>query len=304
LLLTQARLGKTQAPEGYGFYLTTDKETASGYKPQDSGSLAELYVRMEKPLSVNQKNFTEEQLTSIVSEMVDAEIAKYPDEISDYKDGFLSNYVDTYSTNRKAAIREVVSIIGSGNEKAVDQIAELANASGSKSIVFDAVTKATGFDGVVADGYGGRGEAGGTIYVAWNPTQIKSVDNQGTFDPSNTNIYKSGLGCGANAEGGGGFQPGNSFARGDGAGGESGSSGCVITNAKEAADAIAKEVIVWAEKMKQQDRLGGEVPSEEELKKNWMKVFRSRKLNEGDKAAFSELNPELGRRYTRSRKTE
>ena len=42
-----------------------------------------------------------------------------------------------------------------------------------------------------------------THYVVFNPTQIKSVNNQGTFDPTNPNIYKSILapiGAGALAE--------------------------------------------------------------------------------------------------------
>jgi phage portal protein BeeE len=117
-------------------------------------------------------------------------------------------------------------------------------------------------------------------------TSADSIHEYG-YDPAERS--KSGSDCGANAEGGGGFQPGNSCARGDG----SKSGAGVIINAKDAATAIAKEVIKWAEKMKQQDRLAGEMPTEEEVKQNWMKLFRSRKLNEGDKTAFAELNPEL-----------
>jgi len=87
-----------------------------------------------------------------------------------------------------------------------------------------------GFDGIIYkdaskhfENFGARGNGekikpGTRHYIVWDSRQIKSVENQGTFDPSNPNIYKSGSDCGANAEGGGGFQPGNTCARGGGSG--------------------------------------------------------------------------------------
>ena len=52
------------------------------------------------------------------------------------------------------------------------------------------------YDAIIADegGVGGYGEAvksRGFSFVPFEPTQIKSVNNQGTFDPTNPNIYKS-----------------------------------------------------------------------------------------------------------------
>ena len=43
----------------------------------------------------------------------------------------------------------------------------------------------SGNDGIVI-----KGTSGDNLYVAFSPTQIKSVNNRGTFDPSNPNIYK------------------------------------------------------------------------------------------------------------------
>jgi hypothetical protein len=48
--------------------------------------------------------------------------------------------------------------------------------------------KSLGYDGVVDESYG--------QIAVFNPTQIKSINNQGTFDPKNPNILK-GLGLGA-----------------------------------------------------------------------------------------------------------
>lgn len=42
-----------------------------------------------------------------------------------------------------------------------------------------------GYDGIAVDDE----EFGGTSYVAFEPTQIKSVENRGSFDPENANIY-------------------------------------------------------------------------------------------------------------------
>ncbi len=58
------------------------------------------------------------------------------------------------------------------------------------------IVEALGYDGIidnsVTDKFGNRGlamEEGTTHYIAFEPTQIKSVDNQGTFDENNPNIY-------------------------------------------------------------------------------------------------------------------
>lgn len=41
-----------------------------------------------------------------------------------------------------------------------------------------------GFDGIIVN------EKGETTYCVFNPNQIKSIDNNGDFDPNNTNIYR------------------------------------------------------------------------------------------------------------------
>lgn len=182
------KMGSNGSAEGYGFYFTDDKDTASGYQGKDGGSLLEVYLSIQKPLDVKQKNFSIKDTKSIIKKMVESEISEYPDEIPDYKDSFLSNIVDTYSISFDQAVNETAKLIQEGNEQAVDQIAELANISGSKERAFAAVREVTGYDGIKADGYSGEGLGGGNIFVAWFPEQIKSVNNRGTFDPNDARI--------------------------------------------------------------------------------------------------------------------
>ncbi len=87
------------------------------------------------------------------------------------------------------SINEAVKML-SNNDLAIDQIAELANIVGSEEIVLKSIKDTIGYDGIyVKDFQQGEGD----VYIAWFPTQIKSVENQGTFDPNNPNIYKQDI---------------------------------------------------------------------------------------------------------------
>ncbi len=183
-------IGATGAAEGYGFYFTTDKATAEGYQGRDGGSLTQVYLSIKKPMPVNHKGFSAHQLGKIIDRMIDAEISL--GETDDYKDTFVSNYVDTYSVSRATAVREVARIVFDSSDSAIDQIAELGNVSGDKVATHAAVLDVTGFDGIVSDGYGGQGQAGGTIYVAWFPEQIKSVNNVGSYNQNDPRIMYQG----------------------------------------------------------------------------------------------------------------
>lgn len=184
-----AKGGANGSAEGYGFYFTDEKATAEGYaKIGGDGRVIEAYMSMQKPLDVNAPKFTAAQLQKVIKKAVELEIKQFPDEMSDYKDTFLSNFVDTYSTPLDKAVAETARMLVDGNEIAVDQLAELSNVSGSRLTVARAVRDTLGYDGIMAKGYGGRGEAGGNIYVAWFPEQIKSIYNAGTYDPNDPRI--------------------------------------------------------------------------------------------------------------------
>jgi len=185
-----AKIGQQGSAEGYGFYFTTDRSTAEGYQSNGGGSLVDAFISMKKPMPLNQKGFKRADIEKIINHLIEAELER--DGTDDYRDTFISNYVDTYSMSRAQAVREVAQIV-QADPLATDQIAELGNVSGDKVAVHAAVRDVTGFDGIVANGYGDRGEAGGTIYVAWFPEQIKSATgNRGTFDPNNPDIFHQG----------------------------------------------------------------------------------------------------------------
>lgn len=98
--------------------------------------------------------------------------------------------------------------------------------------------------------------------------------------PDNEKAWKN---CGT---GSGGFKPGNVCARGGG------SASKPITDPKEAAAAIAAEVLSHADEYKAK---GFDVPSSEQIQDNWLKTFRARKTNVGDKPSFNDLDQEQGK---------
>ncbi|WP_298068118.1 hypothetical protein [uncultured Mailhella sp.] len=179
-------IGRHASAEGYGFYFTSDKNIAQGYQDK-GGFLIEGYLNIRKPMPLKQKKFSKNVLKKIIKAVVEKEIEQYPDEITDYRDGFLANYADTYSMSLDRCLNEAANILWE-NDTALDQVSELANTSGSKEFTLDAVHAVTGYDCFFANGYRDRGGEGGKIYVAWFPEQIKSTQNKGTFDPNNPNI--------------------------------------------------------------------------------------------------------------------
>lgn len=181
-------IGQHGASEGYGFYFSSDRATAAGYE-KDGGATLECFLSLQKPLPMNRKRFTRAQLVKILKTAVKLEIAQSGGEIEDYRDSFLSNYADTYSLSFSAALTEAADMLFGGNDIAIDQIAELANVAGDKILIARAVQAATGYDGIVADGYSDMGQAGGQIYIAWFPAQIKAVANAGTWDAQDNRIY-------------------------------------------------------------------------------------------------------------------
>ena len=181
-----AKIGSNATALGYGFYFAVNKDVARGYE-SDGGTILPVYLAIEKPVGSDAKRLTGPKLKALVRAAVEAEIAAYPDEIPDYKDGFLSNVVDTYSTSYKNAVDEFARILAE-NDTAVDQLAELANVMGSKKQAFDAATR-SGIDGIFVEDFQ---DGDGPVWIATSPTQIKSINNRGSFDPSDARIlYQS-----------------------------------------------------------------------------------------------------------------
>lgn len=178
-----AKIGSSATAEGYGFYFAENPDVARGYE-RDGGSLMRVFLSIQNPIDSKAEAFSREDAAKLVRAAISEEVGKYPDEIEDYRNGFLSNVVDTYNSSEAVAVREMVDVLMS-NDLAVDQIAELANVMGSKELALRAAKSAGLADGIrVADFQQGDG----VVWLAFDPTQIKSVDNRGTFDPADPRI--------------------------------------------------------------------------------------------------------------------
>jgi len=176
------KIGDHGSALGKGFYFALDRATASGYSRD--GAVMEVYLNINNPIPINMKGFSRKNLGLIISRIVKLEVEQYED-LADYKDGFLSNYVNTYEMSEASAIREVASLIYDEGDSAVDNMGELANATGDRGLLVSRAVKDTlGYDGFIDKNF----QEGETVYVAWESNQVKSVENQGTFDPTNPDI--------------------------------------------------------------------------------------------------------------------
>lgn len=182
------KIGERGTSLGHGFYFTTDESTASGYKGRDGGTVVQAYLSMKKPLDLDAPRLSVAQLKKVINKAIDIEIKENSSDLSDYRDSFISNFTDTYSMSRDKAVAEVAQQLFEGNDKAVEQLSEMSNVLGNKTTIPAAVRETLGYDGIKSEGYDNKGSEGGTIYVAWFPEQIKSVNNRGTFDPNDPRI--------------------------------------------------------------------------------------------------------------------
>ena len=169
--------------EGAGFYFTTDKSVANGYG--ENGRVISAFLRIINPLPYSSPAFDTTQMTNLI--LSAAKIESTTEDTS-WQDGFLSNFTDTYSTNLHGAAAKAATYFES-ESTALDQLGSLMGAGVAALVCNQALFESLGYDGYVSSGYQNLGQAGGTIWVATNPRQIKSATlNTGEFDPVNPNF--------------------------------------------------------------------------------------------------------------------
>lgn len=178
------KIGTNGTSEGVGFYFTDDIETAEGYKKQN-GSLKKCYVSIQKPLGHDTHFLSYEDVKNIIQKTAELQSEEYEEEL---RDSFVSNYADTYSMDFEYAVEATADMIYSEDKNDTDILGEIAYSAGSE-FANKAVKLVTGYDGVITNGYNNEGKGGGNFYIPFTSEQIKSVDNQGTFDEGNPNIY-------------------------------------------------------------------------------------------------------------------
>jgi hypothetical protein len=175
-----SKIGTNGRLEGAGFYFTNNKSVAQGY-----GNPIEAYLKIEKPMDYDQKPFSKPTLQKIIKRVAEIESERDGNSIGD---GFLSNYGDVNYEGLDSVVREATNLIAD-DETAVDQLSGIVGSGVNPEVVNLATKEVTGFDGVVAKGFGNQGDKSNTIYVAFFPNQVKSAtDNNGNFDPNNNDI--------------------------------------------------------------------------------------------------------------------
>lgn len=169
--------------EGAGFYFTTDKSVANGYG--ENGRVISAFLRITNPLPYSAPAFDPSQVIKLILSAAKLESTT---EDTSWQDGFLSNFADTYSTSLHVAAAKAATYFES-ESTALDQLGSLMGSGVSAQVCNQALFESLGYDGYVSSGYQNLGQAGGTIWVATNPRQIKSATlNTGEFDPLNPNF--------------------------------------------------------------------------------------------------------------------
>ncbi len=175
-----SRVGENGFSEGVGFYFTDDQNVADGYSER-TGNLFAVYLSIQKPMSLEQKKISKAQLKKIFQELYE----QNPDA--------LSNYGDVQYEGLASVLNTAVEMEYEGNRTDVELIASIGNSGvADRQAINNAVINVTGYDGVILKAGESKNWTNGELYVAFNPTQIKSVNNQGTFDSSNPNMLQQG----------------------------------------------------------------------------------------------------------------
>lgn len=138
---------------GKGFYFADDSAVAKRYGKRLIG----VYLSLRNPMSADRTGFGEADLQKIIDSVKEVDPRFQPED-----------WLAADATFENSAL---------------SQLERLYTAGAKPELVLSALTQVTGFDGVA------MGADGSRVYVAFNPTQIKSaIGNRGTFDPSDPNI--------------------------------------------------------------------------------------------------------------------
>lgn len=144
---------------GYGIHFTPDADFAGEYIGE-SGDIFEVYLSIQNPLDLDQ--------------LVEEGTPEYELAIKANPNAYTSTNIDT--GKKTLYLRNALEAIPPRQaEKAIIE-------AGYDGVIYEAQMIEYGY-------YGHRITKTAKTYVVFNPTQIKSIDNIGTFDAHNPNIY-------------------------------------------------------------------------------------------------------------------
>lgn len=160
----------TGTADGRGFYFTTDKSYAEGFKSKD-GRVIEAFLNIRDTLDYKKKTIGKSALKKIIKEIDRAEFE------ADGEHYFISNFGDYYDKGIDKVINEATE----SNYDFCDTDVEIFNVLVTSGADFDLTAKAikdvTGKDGEIVPK-----DNNTTHFIIFNSNQIKSAtDNIGTY---------------------------------------------------------------------------------------------------------------------------
>ena len=160
----------TGTADGRGFYFTTDKNYAEGFKSKD-GRVIEAFLNIRDTLDYKKKTITKAALKKIIKEIDRAEFE------ADGEHYFISNFGNYYDEG----IDKVIDEATESNYDFCDTDVEIFNVLVTSGADFDLTAKAikdvTGKDGEIVPK-----DNNTTHFIIFNSNQIKSAtDNIGTY---------------------------------------------------------------------------------------------------------------------------
>lgn len=180
------KIGQSGTSEGVGFYFTNDRNIAAGY-----GDVMSVYLKLEHPVYAYAQVFLAEDydgdldIMEANAEMIrDASMQVLEDLKAkgyEFYDETTSQMADIYTeTDYDSLVNTIEMYIKDGIK------AEEYDENKLYNDIREAIIKEFGFDGFKTKRYNNSDAA---VYVALMSNQIKSVNNRGTFDITNPNIY-------------------------------------------------------------------------------------------------------------------
>lgn len=165
------KIGTNGVVRGHGFYLTDSLEMAEGYNNNGRGKVILSFVNITNPLSDSKMSITKQQIKDFVKNNID----------NNARFGTLSDWGDVHSESYDSILDKFTESVFKNS----DNDYELFNVLFKHQTDLDFKTYAEKFTKVFGyDGYVAFNRAEGTIAVAFQSNQIKTIDNlEPTTDP-------------------------------------------------------------------------------------------------------------------------
>ena len=177
---TAKRGSMTRADDAkLGFFFTSSPETATGYA---NNALPQDITRAQDDYEALQEKWGESDDPKVAKDYREAE-KKYERMMADYRTGGNDGTVmEVYLSMKNPLVVDMKGAAYQGNGAKYQEAIEQAKAEGHDGVIFKNV-----YDSVGGEKYRKKSD----VYVVFQPEQVKSVGNVGTFDRTNPNVRYS-----------------------------------------------------------------------------------------------------------------